>query len=83
MIEAQIGRVVWEDLDVNTFVRFIQFAYLGDYPAPGSGPVKDITLAAAPAAPDFTSSLSRMLSGLSAETSTRDLYATNIRNCSP
>ena len=54
MIEAQVGRVVWEDLNVNTFVRFIQFAYLGDYPAPASLPTASPTVAAVPAAPLFT-----------------------------
>lgn len=54
MIEAQVGRVVWEDLNVNTFVRFIQFAYLGDYPAPASRPMTKPTQFAAPATPLFT-----------------------------
>lgn len=54
MIEAQVGRVVWEDLNVNTFIRFIQFAYLGDYPAPASIPMTKSTQAAAPATPLFT-----------------------------
>lgn len=57
MIEAQVGRVVWEDLSVKTFVRFIQFAYLGDYPTPASIPMMGLNGAvtlAAPAAPVFT-----------------------------
>ncbi|KAF5700026.1 hypothetical protein FGLOB1_11039 [Fusarium globosum] len=31
MREAREGRVVWADLDVDTFVRFAKFAYSGDY----------------------------------------------------
>lgn len=62
MIEAQVGRVVWEDLSVNTFVRFIQFAYLGDYRTPASIPMMELNGAvtlAAPAAPVFTFQLGK------------------------
>ncbi|KAF9775249.1 hypothetical protein IL306_006665 [Fusarium sp. DS 682] len=31
MREAHEGRVVWADLDVETFVRFAKYAYSGDY----------------------------------------------------
>ncbi|MCJ1429633.1 hypothetical protein MMC29_007548 [Sticta canariensis] len=82
MIEAQVGRVVWEDLDVNTFIRFIQFAYLGDYPAPASGSRIDITLAAAPAAPVFTF-CSLTHPKVWAETSFQDLDATKRKKSSP
>lgn len=34
MAEAVEGRVVWEDVDVDTFERFMQFAYIGDYSTP-------------------------------------------------
>lgn len=60
MIEAQVGRVIWEDVNVETFIRFVHFAYLGDYPAPASvllpRPTSPFTPAAAatPAAPIFT-----------------------------
>ncbi|MCJ1470418.1 hypothetical protein MMC07_009063 [Pseudocyphellaria aurata] len=57
MIEAQVGRVVWEDVNVETFTRFIHFAYLGDYPAPASAPLPRSTSSAVPpvpAAPPFT-----------------------------
>lgn len=56
MIEAQVGRVVWDDLSVNTFIRFIQFAYLGDYPTPASLPMTELTGTAASVAPLFTAS---------------------------
>ncbi|KIN05223.1 hypothetical protein OIDMADRAFT_25799 [Oidiodendron maius Zn] len=35
MQETLNGRVTFEDLDDNTFVRFCQFAYTGDYITPG------------------------------------------------
>ena len=40
MQETLDGRATFEDLDDNTFVRFCQFAYTGDYTTPGfiSGP---------------------------------------------
>ncbi|MCJ1386274.1 hypothetical protein MMC17_009400 [Xylographa soralifera] len=31
MEEAQSGRVTWEDVDEDTFARFAQFVYTGDY----------------------------------------------------
>ena len=31
MEEAQTGCVTWEDVDEDTFARFAQFAYTGDY----------------------------------------------------
>lgn len=34
MKEANEACVVWEDVDVHTFVRFSKFAYTGDYDAP-------------------------------------------------
>lgn len=34
MKEAREGRVEWPDLDVNTFVRFAEFAYASDYTEP-------------------------------------------------
>lgn len=33
MKEAKEGRVVWDDVDEQTFVRFSQWAYVGDYDA--------------------------------------------------
>lgn len=83
MIEAQVGRVVWEDLDVNTFIRFIQFAYLGDYPVPASGPRIGITIAAAPAAPVFFTFNSLTHPKTSTETSFQDIDGTNRKNSSP
>lgn len=56
MIEAQVGRVVWDDLSVNTFIRFIQFAYLGDYPTPASIPLTQPTGNTASVAPLFPAS---------------------------
>ena len=34
MKEAQTGTVIWEDVDEDTFVRFAQYMYTGDYPPP-------------------------------------------------
>lgn len=34
MAEASDGRAIFEDLDENTFIRFCQFAYTGDYTPP-------------------------------------------------
>lgn len=67
MIEAQLGCIFWEDLSVDTFIRFIQFAYLGDYPAPASGPLTDPPGAAVPATPLF-------VSPAAAKTSTLESY---------
>ena len=40
MQETLDGRATFEDLDDNTFVRFCQFAYTGDYTTPGLFPVQ-------------------------------------------
>jgi len=32
--EAQTGSATWEEVDEDTFARFAQFAYTGDYPPP-------------------------------------------------
>ena len=34
--EANSRRIVWDDVEVDTFLRFIQFAYTGDYEEPSS-----------------------------------------------
>ena len=31
MIEGSAGQAKWEDMDMETFTRFAQFAYTGDY----------------------------------------------------
>ncbi|KAH9905940.1 hypothetical protein F4778DRAFT_685516 [Xylariomycetidae sp. FL2044] len=37
MKEAQEGRVIWDDLDESTFLRFVKWAYTGDYDIPSPG----------------------------------------------
>lgn len=34
MEEANSGKVVWEDVDEDTFVLFAEFLYTGDYATP-------------------------------------------------
>jgi hypothetical protein len=34
MSEGSAGQAKWEDVDINTFVRFAQFVYTGDYSIP-------------------------------------------------
>ncbi len=34
MAEAQTGTAIWEEVDEDTFARFTQFMYTGDYPPP-------------------------------------------------
>lgn len=38
MAEASDGRAVLKDVDEDTFIRFCQFAYTGDYVTPESTP---------------------------------------------
>ncbi|KAF8856800.1 hypothetical protein BDZ45DRAFT_745119 [Acephala macrosclerotiorum] len=40
MSESLSGEVKWEDVDKGTFLRFVEFIYSGDYPAPQSPPVQ-------------------------------------------
>lgn len=44
MQEAVEGRVIWEDLDEGTFVRFIHWAYTGSYNIPEPDILLDATL---------------------------------------
>lgn len=37
-----MGRVIWDDLEVETFLRFIQYAYLGDYPTPACQAITEL-----------------------------------------
>lgn len=41
MREAQEGFVEWDDIDEETFRRFVDFVYTGDYPSPGPGVVDE------------------------------------------
>ena len=41
MEEAQTGTAIWEDVDVDTFARFAQFIYTGDYPPPSCNAIKE------------------------------------------
>jgi hypothetical protein len=34
MLEGSAGQAKWEDVDMETFARFAQFAYTGDYSIP-------------------------------------------------
>ncbi|KAJ5947224.1 hypothetical protein N7466_000239 [Penicillium verhagenii] len=40
MIEAQTRRADWSDIDVDTFTRLCEFAYLKDYQPPSYHPIK-------------------------------------------
>ncbi len=41
MEEAQTGTVIWEEVDENTFARFTQFMYTGDYSPPSHDTIED------------------------------------------
>lgn len=41
MQEATSGTVIWEDVEEETFGRFAQFVYAGDYDTPSHTTTKD------------------------------------------
>lgn len=45
MEEAQIGTAIWEKVDEETFSRFAEFVYTGDYPPPSWNTVEDSSAA--------------------------------------
>ena len=51
MKEAQTGTVTWEDVDEDTFARWAQFVYTGDYPPPSCSIVPEPTAVAKDALP--------------------------------